>query len=245
MIRRTLLCILWLMLAALPVQAAATDEVDEKGTFFGALFCPVTPSRLTSPDTGSSQGVLITHILPGSPAASAGLRRDDTLLEYDSTRIRDCEQLARLIRDDKPGRKVKLLLRRGKADLKVEVTLALGPVLKIRPGVSKPGTTFKDPLKDSPSRGPRESPGVAKSAGSASVTVFATPLRSGEMKYTIEYYVTGQRKTVSCASAAEIARTIRTLPERERNLVSIALERLREINTAKPTPVRSERPLQK
>jgi hypothetical protein len=211
-----------LLFLAVPAWAGPTEErAAEKGTYLGLLFSPLP--ALTDART-LSQGVLITHILPDSPAAKAGLRRRDVVLKYDGTKIRDCEHLARLIRADKPKRKVRLLVQRGKKELTVEATLTLGPALKVAPAEpAKGGTAHVSP------------PGVS---------VLATPLDRGKMKLTIEYYATGRLHTVTCeGAAAEIASAVQKLPERERNLVRVALQRLRRLNTEKATPARrTERP---
>src|SRR5262245_13321159 len=140
--------------AAPPPAPRDAPGVEEKGTYLGALFSPAE-RRASGP-----RGVVITHVLPGSPAARAGLRRDDVVLRYDGARVRDCEHLARMIRDDKPERKVKLQVQRGKRELTVEPTLTLGLPLKLASA------------KDAPPRGPS---GTAKPAGRPSVSVCATP----------------------------------------------------------------------
>src|SRR5436309_2006447 len=106
-----------LLLALLPVHAGWGQEVRpaEKGTFLGLLFGPRSSTESTtylraemvpvvprsSPPPAKlapgNTGVVVTHVLPGSPAARAGLRRNDVVLAYDKVKVRDCEQLARLI----------------------------------------------------------------------------------------------------------------------------------------------------
>src|SRR5439155_1681204 len=134
------------------------------------------------PQIPRDQGVLVTHILPDSPAAKADLRRHDILLQYGPDKIRDCDDLVRMIQADKPERKLKLLLLRAGKEMTVEVTLGLGPMLKIaKTGPDAPG-------------------GVAKAAGSAPISISALPLEEGKMKVVIEYYVegTGRLRTVRC-----------------------------------------------
>jgi hypothetical protein len=213
-----LLCLL-LAPARLPADPLRSEE---KGTFLGALFSPV-PEPLYDhlPNLPRNQGVLVTHVLPDSPAAHADLRRHDILYQYDETKIRDCEHFVGLIRDDKPGRSVKLLLLRGGREKTVAVVLAEGPVLKIAPA----GRT-----------GPRDQPETPPKAVKPSVSVAATPLEDGKMKVTIAYYHndTGRLRTVTCQGAtAEIDGEVRKLPERERNLVQAALERIRAFNSHK------------
>jgi membrane-associated protease RseP (regulator of RpoE activity) len=46
------------------------------------------------------QGLLITHVLPESPAEAAGLRRYDVLATYDGRKLLTAEQLRRLLAAD-------------------------------------------------------------------------------------------------------------------------------------------------
>jgi hypothetical protein len=172
--------------------------------------------------------------LPDSPAAAADLRRHDILLQYDDEKIRDGEHLARLIRADRPGRKVKLMLFRAGREINAEATLALGPVLQIaqatRPGLKE--------AADSPST-------TAKANGPPVVSVAATPLGDGQVKLTIEYYqdTTGRLKTVNCAGTPDdIQRELIKLPTRVQDLTRVALDRLRALELQKgPQPASATR----
>lgn len=202
----------------LPGPAAQTsDSAEEKGTFLGVLISPV-PEVLYDqlPELPSGYGVVVAHVLPESPAARAGLRRHDILLQYNDDRIRDCEHFARLIRADQPEHKVKLrLLRAGKRE-SVEATLALGPVLKIA-RASRDGEVVR---------------GTAKGGRPPSVSVAATPLDGGKMRVTIEYYQdgTGRLRTVTCeGTPAEIGLEVQKLPSRVQSLANLALRRIRAL----------------
>jgi hypothetical protein len=215
----------WLLAAGLlvflPGQVRCADEVrtDEKGTYLGALFGPRPAENKTSP---AARGVIITRVLPDSPAARADLRRNDVVLQYNRDTVRDANHLAQLIRADKPDRKVQLVILRGTRRQTVDVTLALGPVLKLANELPPPQTE------------PARSPGASKPP--ASVSVRATPLDSGKVQWTIEYSVPSGRKVVTCEGAAdELASTLKKLPERERRLVRIALERLRALDKPRST----------
>jgi hypothetical protein len=262
-----------LVLALVPAAARAEEaRPAEKGTFLGLLFGPLpkpgasadarTGPRSTSapssptaaPKPVKSEGVVITYVLPGSPAAKAGLRRSDVLLQYDRVKVRDCEQLAVLIRDDKPDRKVKLLVVRDKRELAVDATLALGPALKLAPSFREGPRTSPppgpDPVKTTvrsvtaATNMPGEPAGGAAIAPNSlgSVRIVATPLDSGKMKLTMAFYADGRlQQTLTCQGAADdLAKTVQKLPERERNLVRVALERLRTIN--QPPPLTTPRP---
>lgn len=220
------------LLTASPVCAQETPEptrTEKKGTYLGALFGPV-PEALRDhlPQLPASQGVLITHILPDSPAAKADLRRHDVIYQYGDKKIRDCEHLATLIHDDRPKHKVKLGLLRGGRSMTLEVTLGLGPVLKVA-RKARPGDKDDDPVAKA----------IAKPKGPAAVSVAATPLERGQMKVTIEYFDTsrGRLRTVTCQGENdEIDKEVKKqLPLREQGLVHLALQRIRALNSKKPT----------
>nr|WCC90942.1 magnetosome protein MamE-Cter [Desulfobacteraceae bacterium] len=61
------------------------------------------------------KGVIISHISPSSPAATAGLKTGDVIRRYNGTRIRDVNQLQSLILKGQPGDQVNLsVLRTGR-----------------------------------------------------------------------------------------------------------------------------------
>jgi hypothetical protein len=230
-----------LILAAPLARSQQRDPVpaEEKGTYLGVLISPV-PEVLYDqlPELPRDQGVVITHVLPDSPAARADLRRHDILLAYNDDKIRDCEHFARLTRADKPDNKVKLELLRGGRKQRVEVTLALGPVLKIAQS-----------NRAAPRDNPEVARGTAKGGGPPSVSVAATPLDGGKMKLTIEYYQegTGRLKTVTCeGSPAEIDTEVQKLPARVQSLANLALARIRKLeiqtNDARAPAAAASRP---
>jgi PDZ domain len=226
------LLVVWLSFSAtLLAQVAPPAPKTEKGTFLGVLFSPVPEALYDQlPNLPRNRGVLVTHVLPDSPAARAELHRNDVLLQYGDEKIRDCEHLAQLIQADKPNREVKLLLLRSGRDLTAKVMLTLDLGLRIATR-DKPALT-----------GPEVPKGLAKPSSGAAVSVAATPLDQGKMKVAIEYYQegTGRLRTVTCeGSVAVIDGEVKKLPERERALVQTALQRIRDLTMQKddkPSP---------
>jgi hypothetical protein len=209
-----------------PVVPAPPSE--EKGTYLGVLLAPV-PDLLYDqlPQLARGHGVVIAHVLPESPASRASLRRNDLLLGYDEEKIRDCEHLARLIRDDRAGRKVRLTLLRSGKETTAEATLALGPVLRV--AEASRARTESDAV-------PR---GIAKPANPAAVTIAATPLGNNGIKVTIEYYQdgTGPLRTVTCSGTPEeIDEQIQKLPARVQEMARVGVRRLRDLAIPKPDP---------
>jgi hypothetical protein len=208
----------------------AQPPAEVRGTYLGVLFAPVPDIVYDQlPQLPRERGAVVSHVLPDSPAVKAGLRRNDILLQYGDEKVRDCEHVAHLIRDDKPDHKVRLTYLRGGKETTAEVALALGPVLRI--AQKGAGTSADDQ--------PR---GTAKAANPAAVNIAATPLGGNSMKLTVEYYDdrAGRILSVPCTGTpGEIDAQVTKLPEGVQKLVRVALRRLREPDAK--TPPRPER----
>ena len=97
-------------------------------TFIGARFQVMTPILAKSFGLPSPQGVLITQILPGTPAALGGLEHGDIILEFAGHPVRDNDQLELLVSTAGADTPVALkLFRQGKELTK---TLTLQPIPK-------------------------------------------------------------------------------------------------------------------
>jgi membrane-associated protease RseP (regulator of RpoE activity) len=218
-----------LLLAAAPCRAQSADPpVEDKGTYLGVLVSPV-PEVLYDHllELTRGEGVVIAHILPESPAARAGLRRHDILLQFDDDKVRNGEHLARLINARKPEQKVQLVLLRSGKRTAAEATLTLGPVLKVAG------------LNGSAINGNEQPKGTAKAGGPPpEVSVAAAPLDGGKVKVTIEYYqdTQGRVRSVTCdGTPDEIATKVQALklPPRVRELTRVALDRIRDLDFQK------------
>jgi len=76
-------------------------------------------TRDAAPD--KPEGAVITRVEAGMPAAKAGLKEGDVIVEFDGERVRSTSQLTRLVRETPPDRAVKVaVLRDGK---RVELTV--------------------------------------------------------------------------------------------------------------------------
>jgi S1-C subfamily serine protease len=58
-------------------------------------------------------GVLVIRVLPNSPAAAAGLRRGDVIVQVDGQTIRKAEQLQSLVEDTQVGQAIQVKVLRG------------------------------------------------------------------------------------------------------------------------------------
>jgi len=76
--------------------------------------------RFNLPDRN---GVIVTQVAPGAPAASSGLQVGDVIRRVGETRIRDVEQLESLVQKIKPGQKLSLTILRNNRQQVVSLTL--------------------------------------------------------------------------------------------------------------------------
>jgi S1-C subfamily serine protease len=84
------------------------------------------------------RGVRVLETLNGAPAALAGLRRGDVLLEADGRLIDTPEVLAESVTRAGPGQAVRLLVQRGEGTQTVALTVGPRPLL-ICGGMGRPG----------------------------------------------------------------------------------------------------------
>ena len=67
-------------------------------------------------------GAVVEDVLPESPAAKAGLRRADVIVEFDGERVRSAQQFARLVQETPSGRTVKATIVRDGQRSDVQLT---------------------------------------------------------------------------------------------------------------------------
>lgn len=75
-----------------------------------------------------AEGVLIWAVAKGSPAESAGLQRGDVILEINNKKVKDPEQIRKIIRSHKPGDKITLVIWHNAALKTIKVKLAEMPM---------------------------------------------------------------------------------------------------------------------
>jgi Do/DeqQ family serine protease len=114
---------------AIPINLAkhVAEQLVAHGTVkraaMGVTLANMTPEIAEGFGLGDQQGVIIQSIVDGSPAAKAGLRRNDVIVDMDGTPVTDLSKFRLRIADTPVGTRVKLgLLRDGKR-LTADVTL--------------------------------------------------------------------------------------------------------------------------
>ena len=109
---------------AIPINQA--KKTTEQLIRTGSATYPIMGISVDTRYTGA--GALITSegvgITPGGPAAKAGLRAGDVILEFDGSEVENSDELIVMIRSKNVGDKVKIKYKRGNLTKEVTVTLA-------------------------------------------------------------------------------------------------------------------------
>ena len=91
----------------------------------------------------AGQGLLVTRVVPDSPASAAGLRANDIIVRYAETTLSSFAQMTELARGDAAGENIVLDIIRGGQTLDLEVTLGAAP-LEAQPESAQPETVLPD-----------------------------------------------------------------------------------------------------
>lgn len=97
---------------------------DEGSGWLGVEIGEVTPEKSKDLRLPATRGVIVSEIEPDSPAAKAGLKQNDVILEYDGQNVEGTVQFRRLVRETPPGRTVNLSISRDGRTQNVSVELA-------------------------------------------------------------------------------------------------------------------------
>ncbi|MHB8754565.1 MAG: PDZ domain-containing protein [Candidatus Acidiferrales bacterium] len=96
------------------------DTSDDTG-WLGVEISQVTPEKVKELKLPRLAGVIVSHVLPDSPSAKAGLETNDVILEYDGRAVEGAVQFRRLVRETPPGRSVDLDVDRNGHEQKLTV----------------------------------------------------------------------------------------------------------------------------
>ncbi len=95
--------------------------------YFGVNVQTVTPGIAQRFDLAVEEGALITRIVGGSPAASAGLQVEDVIVSVGGRQIKTAEELVQAIRASQIGQPVKVSYWRGNNKQETNVTPGESP----------------------------------------------------------------------------------------------------------------------
>ncbi|HEY3638033.1 MAG TPA: Do family serine endopeptidase [Rhizomicrobium sp.] len=95
--------------------------------WIGADGQPVTSQIAQAMDLGRPAGVLLKSVYPGGPAAQAGLKTGEVILQIDGVDVEDMQGLNYRIATHRPGDVVKARIASGRETHEVSLTVALPP----------------------------------------------------------------------------------------------------------------------
>ncbi len=89
------------------------------GTYLGVGVADMDPERARVLKLTEARGAEVTTVAEDTPAAKAGIRVGDVILDYNGQPVQGTQELQRLVRETPPGRQVKIGLWRNGAPLTV------------------------------------------------------------------------------------------------------------------------------
>lgn len=106
--------------------ACETGEVQAKTKkgWLGVSVKELTPSMRDELKLGNRSGLLITNVVPGSPADDAGLREDDVIAKYDGKTVERIDAFVELVQNTAPETSLKIDIVRDGEEKTVEVAIA-------------------------------------------------------------------------------------------------------------------------
>ena len=106
----------------LPVKLNEAPGQQQAGAL-GLQVRPVTPEMVAELGLRSAEGVIVVDVEEGGPAAEAGLRRGDVIVEVNRQPVKTLAEFEKLTQDSGRNGRLALRIQRGGASLYV----ALGP----------------------------------------------------------------------------------------------------------------------
>jgi len=137
MVRNILISGIWVLGMAAQAMAAAPPGdtpraraasnrvvVSHGSSYLGVAVVEITADRAKELHLKEEQGVEVTCVDADSPAAKAGLKPGDVVLEYNGERVEGGEQFVRLVRETPVGRTAKLTVWRNGGNQTLTATIA-------------------------------------------------------------------------------------------------------------------------
>jgi serine protease Do len=92
-------------------------------SYLGIGVADVTAERAKALNLKEERGAEVTNVAADSPAAKAGIKEADVVLDYDGAAVHGIEQLTRLVRETPVGRQVKISVWRNGAAQTLTATI--------------------------------------------------------------------------------------------------------------------------
>jgi S1-C subfamily serine protease len=105
-------------------QIISTGHVSHTGrAILGVTVTDVDPNTAAQNHLSVSSGTLIVNVSAGGPAASAGLKAGDVIVQVENTTVNSTSDLSKALLRHKPGDTVAVKVSRGNQQLTINVTL--------------------------------------------------------------------------------------------------------------------------
>jgi serine protease Do len=96
-----------------PEDEKITKKKEEPKQKFGLAVIDISPQIANRFDLTSTEGVIVSSVLPGSAASEAGFRRGDIIIEINKEQIKNVEQYNNLLDKIGKGKSALFLVKRG------------------------------------------------------------------------------------------------------------------------------------
>jgi C-terminal processing protease CtpA/Prc len=104
-----------------------SEEAQVRGGYLGVRVQDITRELQQARELPTTDGALVNRVEADSPAATAGIKRGDVILEVNKHKVDDAEELIRQMQQLEPGAKVPVVVYSSGARRTVNVTLAKRP----------------------------------------------------------------------------------------------------------------------
>lgn len=101
--------------------------ITKKHGYLGVQIMTITPALKEQYGLAVSYGAVVTTVLAGTAAASAGIEQADIIVQIDSTKIRTAEGVSNFMAKRKAGQIVAVVVYRKSAKITLKATLGLSP----------------------------------------------------------------------------------------------------------------------
>jgi serine protease Do len=113
------------MATAIQKQLIATGKVSRG--YLGVRIQDLTPDLAKSFGLSGKEGVLVAGVSPDTPAAAAGFKTGDVIVDFDGATVTDTSHLRNLVAQTPVGQHVSVRVIRDKTEQELSVTIAEQP----------------------------------------------------------------------------------------------------------------------
>jgi len=102
-------------------------ERSSKGGWLGVSIQDITPKIAKKKDLKSDEGAYVNDVVEDSPADSAGVKEGDVIVEFNSRKIDDADDLLKAVQKATAGSKTKIVVIRNSEKKSLEIAVGKAP----------------------------------------------------------------------------------------------------------------------